>query len=89
MDHETVTNFIRDHARCLLTAKSIFGGAVTVEIRPIEVKQHGYNCESGGWALYNTDTSDSPAYFLVYKRKSRRKQSTINIDDVDALEPIT
>ena len=89
MNIEAVSEFIKSNPRCLLTAKSIFGDPVTHEIRPIEIKQHGFNCKSGGWGLYDTKMSESPAYFLVFKRKARRKQSTININEIDDLKPIT
>gem|GEM_PF-3641414 len=83
MDYQDVVNLAANNDRLLMTGRALFGGDVTVEIRPVEVRQHGFNCASGGWGLMSGKT---PARFLVYKRKARRKASTINVNDIKALE---
>jgi len=88
MNHIDVIKFIEEHRRCLLTAKPMFGDSITVEIRPIELNQYGFNCQSGGWSLYKTEMTETPAYFLKLKRKASRKISSININDIETLKPL-
>lgn len=39
----------------------------------IDVKEHGFDLECGGWGLYGNKT-DKKAYFLIFRKKKHRNQ---------------
>jgi len=71
--------------KVIVKTRDIFDNYVTTGITALSLKTFGYNTKGGGWSRYSVGMDDTPATFLVYKKAYKRKHSTININQIEAI----
>jgi hypothetical protein len=65
--------------RTKLTLLNIFGEPYELEGTIVGEKTHGFNTPEGGWSLYgHTERGDTPAEFILFVPKGKRKARAIN-----------
>ena len=70
--------------RAKIHTTDIFGNPITIEGKIISEAIHGYNLPSGGWGLYGKEEDgDTPAVFIQYIPKGKRKPKWMNLLGVE------
>ena len=71
-----------------VTLMGLFEGTYQVIGTLYEIKSHGYHTAGGGWGRYQSDPSEIPAKFLMFREKHKKKIRPINEKRVVGIETI-